>query len=144
MFKTAKYSVARSGDRLERFLIAVLAAASLAFVAFWFVKVGNLTQDFIRSVRPGFFRFSGAPVFFVPAQQAVARKIEAPRFWNDRELSDWATPVVGINVRPGHYSEKEYYAAPELELVRTYPVYAPSREPAGYWQKLQNAKPERL
>jgi hypothetical protein len=52
--------------------------------------------------------------------------------------------VVGINVRPGHHSEKEYYAAPELELVRTYPVYAPGREPAGYWQMVQNAKPERL
>src|SRR5262245_26044090 len=77
-------------------------------------------------------------------QQTRETKIEAPRFWNDRELLDWATPVVGVNVRPGHYSEKEYYAAPELELVRTYPVYAPGREPAGYWHMLQNAKPERL
>jgi hypothetical protein len=74
----------------------------------------------------------------------TGEKTEAPRFWNDRELSDWATPVAGINVRPSHYSEKEYYAAPELELVRTYPVYAPGHEPAGYWQMLQAAKPERL
>src|SRR5262245_63329077 len=70
--------------------------------------------------------------------------VQAPRFWNDRELSDWATPVVGINVRPGHYSEKEYYAAPELEVVRTYAVYAPGREHAGYWQQMQNAEPDRL
>ena len=144
MFKTAKYSVARSSDHLEWFLIAVLIAASLGLVALFSVKVGVLTQEFIRSVRPGLFRLGGAPVSFPLAQQAGARKIEAPRFWNDRELSDWATPVVGINVRPGHYSEKEYYSAPELELVRTYPVYAPGREPAGYWQMIRNAKPERL
>src|SRR5262245_17700281 len=144
MFKTAKYSVARSSDHLEGLLIAVLAAASLGLVTFWVVKVGELTQEFIRYVRPGVFRFSGAPVSLTLAHQAGERKIEAPRSWNDRELSDWATPVVGINVRPGHYSEKEYYAAPELEVVRTYPVYAPGREPAGYWQMMQNAKPERL
>ena len=144
MSKTAKYSDAGSTNRLELFLIAVLAAASLGFVAFWIVNLGELTREFIRPVMPSLFRFQGAPVSFAPAQQTGGRKIEAPRFWNDRELSDWATPVAGINVRPGHYSEKEYYAAPELELVRTYPVYAPGREPAGYWQMLQNAKPERL
>ena len=26
-------------------------------------------------------------------------------------MVDWATPVAGLNVRPGHFSEREYYAA---------------------------------
>jgi mono/diheme cytochrome c family protein len=78
------------------------------------------------------------------AQNSAQRTKEAPRFWNDKELSDWATPVVGVNVRPSHYSEAEYYAAPELELVRTYPVYAPGKEPAGYWEMIQKAKPQPL
>ncbi len=55
----------------------------------------------------------------------------AKRIWNDRDLSDWATPVAGLNVRPGHYSEKEYYSTPVGEFVRTHPVYFPGREPAG-------------
>jgi hypothetical protein len=76
--------------------------------------------------------------------QTGGKRIDAPRFWNDRDLAEWAAPVVGLNVRPGHYSEKEYYAAPELELVRTYPVYAPGREPAGYWDMLKSTKPEPL
>jgi hypothetical protein len=76
--------------------------------------------------------------------QSNGKLIEAPRFWNDHDLSDWATPVAGLNVRPGHYSEREYYSAPVGELVRTYPVYFPGREPAGYWEMLQNAKPEPL
>jgi mono/diheme cytochrome c family protein len=73
--------------------------------------------------------------------QTGANLIYAPRFWNERDLSDWATPVAGLNVRPGHYSEKEYHAAAVAESVRTYPVYFPGHEPAGYWDMLRNAKP---
>ena len=51
--------------------------------------------------------------------QSNEKRIEAPRFWNDHDLSEWATPVAGLNVRPGYYSEKEYYAAPIAEWVRT-------------------------
>src|SRR5580704_11139222 len=76
--------------------------------------------------------------------QSGAKLIDAPRIWNDRDLLDWATPVAGLNVRPGHFSEKEYYSAPVGEFVRTYPVYFPGREPAGYWDMLRNAKPEPL
>lgn len=76
--------------------------------------------------------------------QSGEPRIEAPRFWNDRDLADWATPVAGLNVRPGHYSEKEYYSAPVGEYVRTYPVYFPGREPAGYWEMIREKKPEPL
>ena len=87
--------------------------------------------------------------FFVVAvlsafAQSGAQRIEPLRVWNDRDLADWATPVGGLNVRPGHYSEEEYYSAPVGEFVRTYPVYFPGREPAGYWDRLRNAKSEPL
>ena len=35
--------------------------------------------------------------------QSDRNTIGAPRFWNDRELADWATPVAGLNVRSGHF-----------------------------------------
>ena len=78
------------------------------------------------------------------AAQSSGPTREAPRFWNDRELAEWATPIAGLNVRPGHFSEREDYAAPEAEWVRTYPVYFPGREPAGYWEMLRAKKPEPL
>src|SRR5690242_11905911 len=83
---------------------------------------------------------------FVPVvfAQSDSRLVEAPRVWNDRDLRDWATPVAGLNVRPGHYSEKEYYSAPIGEYVRTYPVYFPGQEPEGYWDMIRNKKPEPL
>ena len=71
-------------------------------------------------------------------------RVQAPRFWNDRELADWALPVAGLNVRPAHFSEKDYYAAPDGEWVRTYPVYFPGREPDGYWDLIRGKKPEPL
>jgi mono/diheme cytochrome c family protein len=68
---------------------------------------------------------------------------EAPKTWNAKALADWATPVAGLNVRPGHFSEEEYYRAP-VDNVRTYPVYYPGREPEGYWEMLQNVGPKPL
>jgi mono/diheme cytochrome c family protein len=76
--------------------------------------------------------------------QSRRKLIEAPRLWNDRDLSDWATPVAGLNIRPGLYSEEEYYAAPVGEFVRTYPVYFPGREPPGFRDMLRNFKPDPL
>jgi len=67
----------------------------------------------------------------------------APRIWNDADLADWATPVAGLNLRPAHISAAEYYALPGDNL-RTYPVYHPDSEPAGYWEELKRKKPEPL
>ena len=78
------------------------------------------------------------------AAQSSGPARQAPRFWNDRELAEWATPIAALDVRPSHFSEREYYAAPEAEWVRTYPVYFPGREPAGYWEMLRARKPEPL
>jgi hypothetical protein len=66
-----------------------------------------------------------------------------PRIWADAALEEWATPVATLNLRPAHISEAEYYALPGDNL-RTYPVYHPDAEPPGYWETLQNKKPEPL
>src|SRR6266545_2684552 len=68
---------------------------------------------------------------------------EAPKTWDAKALADWATPVAGLNVRPGHFSEEEYYRAP-VDNLRTYPVYYPGREPEGFWEMLQKIGPKPL
>src|SRR4051794_29544983 len=83
-------------------------------------------------------------VGLTPGQSATAPwKPEIPRTWSSRDMADWATPVAGLNVRPSHYSEEEYYRAP-TDNYRTYPVYAPGREPAGYWKMLEKIGPRPL
>jgi hypothetical protein len=67
----------------------------------------------------------------------------APKMWDDAALATWGTPVTGLNVRPGYFSSPDYYRAP-IDNLRTYPVYLPDREPAGYWEALRKKRPEPL
>lgn len=66
---------------------------------------------------------------------------QVPKTWDDKELAGWALPLVGLQERPGHFTEREYYQAPAAALLRTYPVYLPEREPAGYWESIQKRGP---
>ena len=70
-------------------------------------------------------------------------KPDIPRTWDDAALADWPTPVAGLNIRPTHISNKDYYSLP-IENLRTYPVYFPGKEPKGYWEMLQRAGPQPL
>ena len=74
--------------------------------------------------------------------QAVYRP-EIPKTWDETALADWATPLAGINVRPTHISPNEYYSLP-VDDLKTYPVYLPGREPAGYWEMLNRMGPQPL
>ena len=70
----------------------------------------------------------------------VLSQTHVPKIWDDAALADWATPIAALGVRPGHFTSAEYYKVP-ADNLRTYPVYLPGREPAGYWQWLQQQKP---
>jgi hypothetical protein len=73
----------------------------------------------------------------------LGQSTAVPRSWDEAVLRDWATPLAGLNARPGHFSEADYYRAP-VDNLRTYPVYYPGREPAGYWEMVQSAGPKPL
>ena len=60
---------------------------------------------------------------------------------DDVALSDWPTPLAGLNLRPTHIPAKEYYSL-SIDNLRTYPVYFPGREPEGYWEMLQHLGPK--
>jgi mono/diheme cytochrome c family protein len=66
-----------------------------------------------------------------------------PVTWDEPALREWATPIAGLNVRPAHFSVEEYHRAP-IDNLRTYPVYYPGHEPAGYWDMLQSVGPKPL
>ncbi len=86
----------------------------------------------------------------VPSRHAVrenlpssAETIIVPKLWDEQQLATWATPLAGLGVAPGFFSEEEYYAAP-IDNLRTYPVYHPDREPPGYRDWLKAQGPQRL
>ena len=74
---------------------------------------------------------------------AAQQTQKPPVTWDEAALREWATPIAGLNVRPGHFSSEEYLKAP-VDNLRTYPVYFPGREPAGYWEMLQSVGPKPL
>ncbi|HMF95055.1 MAG TPA: hypothetical protein VKE96_12205 [Vicinamibacterales bacterium] len=88
-------------------------------------------------------RISKVAGLFAFVAIAVGTDVQVPRIWDDRALDDWATPLAGVNIRPGHYTSAEYYVTAPDNL-RTYPVYPPDREPAGYWESLQRQTPRPL
>jgi len=68
-----------------------------------------------------------------------------PRAWTDTaERDSFELPLVRPEFSPRYLSEKEYYALPVRPVYRTYPVYAPDKEPPGYWESLQQKDPEIL
>jgi hypothetical protein len=55
-------------------------------------------------------------------------RITLPRIWYDKAPEDWTTPIAALGVRPSQFTAAEYYVVPG-EILRTYPVYRPDREP---------------
>src|SRR5712691_4348782 len=66
-------------------------------------------------------------------------RIMVPKAWADSALAEWATPLPVLGVRPGFYSEAEFYKIPVDTVYRSYPVYHPDHEPKRYWEWVQTA-----
>ncbi|HZM01314.1 MAG TPA: hypothetical protein VFD43_13790 [Planctomycetota bacterium] len=73
----------------------------------------------------------------------VDAPVVVPRLWDAAALESWATPLAGLGRPPTLVSEEQYYAAP-VDNLATYPVYHPSREPAGYREGLLARGPRPL
>ena len=72
----------------------------------------------------------------VPAQ-------EIPHPWSEESIAGFRLPLAGLGHAPKMVSGDEYYALPEVN-VKTYPVYAPGKEPANYIEWLKSREPEPL
>jgi hypothetical protein len=70
-------------------------------------------------------------------------RVVVPKIWDETQLATWAMPLAGLGLPPTYVAEAEYYAAP-IDNLRTYPVYHPSREPAGYREGLLRLGPQPL
>lgn len=67
-----------------------------------------------------------------------------PEFWSDELLHDYELPLASPEHSPRHVSRDYYYALPERVLYKSYPIYHPDREPAGYLDRLRAVAPERV
>jgi hypothetical protein len=65
-----------------------------------------------------------------------------PRAWDDAEIQRFETPLAHRDRSPRYMSAAEYYALKVRPIYRSYAMYAPGREPAGYIEWLKNKEPE--
>jgi len=79
---------------------------------------------------------------FLALLPAIAASEEIPRTWTDASVAAFEVPLAKPSYSPVHISEKAYYQIPERTIYKTYPVYHPKREPAGYMEWLKQQEPQ--
>jgi mono/diheme cytochrome c family protein len=67
---------------------------------------------------------------------------DIPRTWEKSAVETLELPLANPRYSPVHIDEAAYYRIPERVIYRSYPVYAPGREPAGYSEWLRTVEPE--
>ena len=75
------------------------------------------------------------------AQQQAA-KPNIPTTWDEKALSSLEVPLCAPHFSPHAVSAKYYYSVPVRPVFKTYPVYAPGKEPAGYFDWLRSQEPQ--
>lgn len=65
-----------------------------------------------------------------------------PKTWDDQEMASLEIPLADPAGSPVHVSADYYYHIPVRPIYKSYPVYAPGKEPAGYEEWLKQQEPE--
>jgi mono/diheme cytochrome c family protein len=79
------------------------------------------------------FAASGASQDFHP---------DIPKAWDDKEVERFEMPLAQRDRSPRFMTSEEYYALKVRPIYRSYPMYTPGREPAGYIESLKQKEPE--
>ncbi len=75
-------------------------------------------------------------------KSAVAFSPVIPRTWDGQALASTELPLASTGAPPEHISSDYYYRMPVRPIYKSYPIYAPGKEPAGYFDQLAEREPE--
>jgi hypothetical protein len=86
----------------------------------------------------------GAPVFVAFAQQQPNEPFrpEIPKTWDDAAVASLEMPLAVPEASPVQIDSSSYYKLPVRAIYKSYPVYHPNKEPAGYFEWLERQEPE--
>jgi len=65
-----------------------------------------------------------------------------PKVWDEEALRDFELPLPQAGITVKHISSDYYYRIPVRPIYKTYPIYYPGKEPAGYIEWLKKQNPE--
>ncbi|HSE97083.1 MAG TPA: hypothetical protein VLD57_02360 [Blastocatellia bacterium] len=84
--------------------------------------------------------------FFTNAGEAqkpdAAYKPVIPKTWDEQALADLEVPLPNPEFSPKAFPADYYYRIPVRPIYKSYPVYAPGKEPPGYIDWLKQQEPE--
>lgn len=69
---------------------------------------------------------------------------DIPKVWDDQAVATMEVPLAQRDRSPRYMTSAEYYALKVRPIYRSYPAYAPGRQPAGYLESLKQKDPEIL
>src|SRR5438477_7689347 len=90
----------------------------------------------------GFSAFDGCRQVRREPVSKASRPI--PKTWDDESLATFELPLADPSVKVAHVSTQDYYRITERSIYRSYPIYAPGKEPPGYMEWLKQQEPELL
>jgi len=64
-----------------------------------------------------------------------------PRTWDSKAIASVHVPLATSSASPVPASAEFYYRLPEMKIFRSYPIYAPGKEPPGYSEWLKQQEP---
>lgn len=65
-----------------------------------------------------------------------------PKTWDDDAVASIDVPLADASRTPVHVSSEYYYRIPAQPIYKTYPIYAPGKEPPAYMEWLEQQEPE--
>src|SRR5215813_14698705 len=65
-----------------------------------------------------------------------------PKTWDEQAMLSLELPLADEAASPKHISADYYYRIPVRPIYKSYPVYHPDQEPAGYLDSLRKQEPE--
>jgi hypothetical protein len=66
---------------------------------------------------------------------------QIPKTWDEQAMATLEVPLAIAAASPVPVSADYYYRIPVRPIYKTYPVYHPSKEPSGYFERLQGLAP---
>lgn len=65
-----------------------------------------------------------------------------PKVWDDSAIASVLLPLADAGASPVQIPSRYYYGIPVRPIFKSYPVYRPDREPAGYLEWLKQQEPQ--
>jgi mono/diheme cytochrome c family protein len=81
-------------------------------------------------------------IFLLVSSAAATVAIDIPKVWDDAALATMELPLATPEASPKHVSSDFYYRIPVRPIYKSYPIYAPGKEPSGYLEWLQQQEPQ--